>query len=155
MLKILQARLQQYVNQELLDVQARFRKGRGTRNQITNIHWIIKQGNSRKTSTSASLTMLKPLTEWIRINCGKLLKRWEHQTTLPVSWKNLNAGQEATVRTLYGTTDWFKIGKGVPQGCIFSPCLTYMQNTSCEIWARGITSWNQDCWEKKSTISDM
>ena len=93
----------------------------------------IKQGNSRKTSTSASLTMLKPLTEWIRINCGKLLKRWEHQTTLPVSWKNLNAGQEATVRTLYGTTDWFKIGKGVPQSCIFSPCLTYMQSTTCEM----------------------
>ena len=85
MLKILQARLQLYVNQELLDVQAGFRKSRGTRDQIANIHWIIKQGNSRKTSTSASLTMLKPLTEWIRINCGKFLKRWEYQTTLPVS----------------------------------------------------------------------
>ena len=62
--------------------------------------------------------------------------------------KNLNAGQEATVRTLHETTDWFKIGKGTHQGCIFLPCLTYMQNTSCEIWARWITSWNQDCWEK-------
>ena len=72
MLKILQARLQQYVNHELPDVQAGFRKGRGTRNQIANIHWIIKkQESSRKTSTSALLTMPKPLTVWITINCGK------------------------------------------------------------------------------------
>ena len=86
MLKILQARLQQYVNQELLDVQAGFRKGRGTRGQIANICWVIdEKGNSKKTSTSASLTMLKPLTVWIIANFGKLLKRWEYQTTLFVS----------------------------------------------------------------------
>ena len=72
MLKILQARLQQYVNQELPDVQAGFRKGRGTRDQIANIHWIMeKQESSRKTSISALLTMPKPLTVWITINCGK------------------------------------------------------------------------------------
>ena len=71
-LKILQARLQQYVNRELPDVQAGFRKGRGTRDQIANIHWIIeKQESSRKTSISALLTMPKPLTLWITINCGK------------------------------------------------------------------------------------
>ena len=82
MLKILQARLQQYVNCELPDVQAGFRKGRGTRNQIANIHWIIKkQENSRKTSTSALLTMPKPLTVWITTNCGKFFNRWEYQTT--------------------------------------------------------------------------
>ena len=76
MFKILHARLQHYVNQEFPDVQAGFRKGRGTRDQIANIHWIMeKQGSSRKTSTSVSLTMLKPLTVWIIINCGKLLKR--------------------------------------------------------------------------------
>ena len=76
MFKILQARLQQYMNQELTDVQAGFTKGRGTRDQIANIHWIIeKQENSRKTSTSALLTVLKPLTMWITINCGKFLKR--------------------------------------------------------------------------------
>ena len=70
MLKILQAMLQEYINRELQDVQARFRKGRGTRDQIANIHWIIKKdGNSRETSTSASLTMLKPLTVWLT-NCG-------------------------------------------------------------------------------------
>ena len=73
MLKILQARLQQYVNRELPDVQAGFRKGRGTRDQIANIHWIMKKQEShRKASISALLTMPKPLTVWITINCGKL-----------------------------------------------------------------------------------
>ena len=73
MLKILQARLQQYMNRELPDVQAGFRKGRGTRDQIANICWIIEknQKSSRKTSISALLTMPKPLTVWITINCGK------------------------------------------------------------------------------------
>ena len=81
MLKTLQARLQQYVNHKP-DVQAGFRKGRGTRDQIANICWIIKkQESSRKTSISALLTMPKPLTVWITINCGKFLKRWEYQTT--------------------------------------------------------------------------
>ena len=83
MLKILQVRLQQYVNQELPDAQAGFRKGRGTRDLNANIHWIIeKQENSRKTSTSVSLTMLKPLTLWITTR--KFFKRWEYQT-LPAS----------------------------------------------------------------------
>ena len=72
LLKILQARLQQYVNHELPDVQAGFRKGRGTRDQIANIRWIMEKArNSRKTSISALLTMPKPLTVWIKINCGK------------------------------------------------------------------------------------
>ena len=72
MLKILQARLQQYVNCEPPDVQAGFRKGRGTKDQIANIHWIMeKQESSRKTSISALLTMPTPLTVWITINCGK------------------------------------------------------------------------------------
>ena len=76
MLKILQARLQQYVNREPPDVQAGFRKGRGTRDQIANIRWKRKkQKNSRKTSISALLTMPKPLTVWITINCGKFFKR--------------------------------------------------------------------------------
>ena len=79
MLKILQARLQQYMNHELPDVQAGFRKGRGTRDQIANICWIIeKQESSTKTSTSALLTMTKPLTVWITTNCEKSLKRWEY-----------------------------------------------------------------------------
>ena len=85
-LKILQARLQQKVNCELPDVQAGFRKGRGTRGQIANIYWVMeKQESSKITSTSALLTTLKPLTVWITTNCGKLLKKWEYQTTLSAS----------------------------------------------------------------------
>ena len=86
--KILQARLQQYVNRELPDVLAGFRKGRGTRDQIANICWIMKkQESSRKTSISALLTMPKPLTVWITINCGKFWKRWEYQIIWPASWE--------------------------------------------------------------------
>ena len=88
MLKIPQARVQQYVTRELSDVQAGFRKGRRSRDQIANIHWIIeKQESSRETSTSALLTMPKPLTLWITTNCGKVLKRREYQITLPASWE--------------------------------------------------------------------
>ena len=75
MLKILQARLQRYVSHELPDVQAGFRKGRGTRDQTANMHWIIKKAREFQ-STSASLTTLKPLTVWITTNCGKFFKRW-------------------------------------------------------------------------------
>ena len=82
-----------------------------------------KQDNARKTSISASLTMPKPLTVWITTNCGKFFKRWECQTTWPTSLRNLYTGQETTVRTGHGTTDWFQTGKGVGQGCILSPCL--------------------------------
>ena len=87
MFKILQARLQQHVNRELPDVQAGFRKGRGTRDQIANIHWIIKKAREfqKKPSISALLTMPKPLTVWITINCGKFFKRWDYQTTLSTS----------------------------------------------------------------------
>ena len=87
-LKILQARIQQYLNCELPDVQAGFRKGRGTRDQIANICQIIeKERESRKTSISVLLTMPKPLTVWITINCGKFWKRREYQTTWPASWE--------------------------------------------------------------------
>ena len=88
MLKIFQARLQQYVNSELSGVQTGFRKGRGTRDQIGNIHLIIKKAREfQKTSISALLTMPKPLTMWITANCGKFFKRWEYQTTWPASWE--------------------------------------------------------------------
>ena len=81
---------------------------------------LKKQESSRKTFISALLTMLKPLTVWITINCGKFFKRWEYLTCL---LRNLYAGQEVTVRTGHGTTGWFQIGKGICQGCILSPCL--------------------------------
>ena len=88
MLRILQIRLQQYVNHEPPDVQAGFGKGRGTRDQIANIHWIIEKAREfQKTCISALLTMPKPLTVWITTNCGKFLKKWEYQTTLPASWE--------------------------------------------------------------------
>ena len=86
-----------------------------------------KQESSRKTSISALLTMPKPWTVWVTINCGKFWKRWEYQTTWPdhltCLLRNLYAGQEATVRTRQETTDWFQIGKGVRQDCTLSPCL--------------------------------
>ena len=123
MLKILQARLQQYVNHEIPDVQAGFRKGRGTREQIANICWIIEKGiEFQKISLSALLTMSKPLTVWIITN-WKILKEMGIPDHLTCLLRNLYAGQEATVRTGHGTKDWFHIGKGVHQGCILSPCL--------------------------------
>ena len=89
MLKILQARLQQYMYHELPDVQAGFRKRRGTRDQLPTFTGSLKKHeSSRKTSISALLTMPKPLTVWITINCGKFWKRWEYQTTWPASWEN-------------------------------------------------------------------
>ena len=126
MLKILQARLQPYVNYELPDVQGGFSKGRGTRDQIANICWIIKkQESSRKHLFFFFflLTMPKPLSVWITINFGKFWKRWKYRTTWSASWQICIVGQEATVRTGHGTADWFQRGKGVHQGCILSPCL--------------------------------
>ena len=124
MLKILHARLQHYANQELPDVQVGLRKGRRTRNQIANIHWIIEKARDfqKKTSISVSLTMLKPLTVWIIKNFEKLLDSWEYQTILSVSWETYMLVKKQ-VRILYGATDWFKIEKGVQQGCLLSPCL--------------------------------
>ena len=108
MLRILQARLQQFVNQELPDRQAGFRKGRVTRVQIVSICWIIEKAREfskkEKTSTSASLTMLKSLTLWITTN-WKILKIKRVSYHLPCLLRSLYADQEATVRTLHGTTD--------------------------------------------------
>ena len=88
MLKILQARLEQYMNQELPDIQDRFRKGRGTRDQIARICWTIQKAREfQKNIYFASLTMWKPLIVWITTNCGKFWKRWESQTTWPASWE--------------------------------------------------------------------
>ena len=87
MLKILQARLQQYVNCEFPDVQAGFRKGRGTTDQIANICWIIEKAKEFQKTSISALTTPKPLTVWITTNCGKLLKRWEYQTILPTPEK--------------------------------------------------------------------
>ena len=111
------------MNHELPDVQAAFRKGRGTRNYIANISWVSKkQESSRKTSISALLTMQKPLTVWITTD-WRILQEMGISDHLTCLLRNLYAGQEETVRTGQGTTDWFQIGKGVRQGCILSHCL--------------------------------
>ena len=106
-----------------------------------------RQRCSRKTSASASLTMLKPLTVWITTNWKILEMGIPDQLTCRL--RNLYAGQEATVRTGHGITGWFKIGKGARQGCILSPCLFNLYAEHHEKrWAGRSTSCNQDCWEK-------
>ena len=124
MLKILQARLQQYVNHELPDIQARFRKGRGTRDQIANICWIIKKAGEFQKYIYFCFIEYANAFDCIDYNkLWKILKMMgipDHLTCLP---RNLYAGQEATVRTGHGTTDWFRIGKRVCHSCILPPCL--------------------------------
>ena len=118
MLKILQARLQQDMNCELPDVQAGFRKGRGTRDQIANICWIIeKAGEFQKNIYAKAFDCVDHNKLW------KILKEMTIPDRMTCLLRNLYAGQEATVGTGHGTTDWFPIGKGVRQGCILSPCL--------------------------------
>ena len=124
MLKILQARLQQYVNHELTDVQAGFRKGKGTQDQITNIHWIIKKAEEfQKNIYFCFIDYAKSFDSVDHNRLLKILKEMGIPDHLTCLLRNLYAGQEATVRTRHGTTDWFQIGKGVYQSSILSPCL--------------------------------
>ena len=124
MLKILQARLQQYMNLEFPDVQAGFRKGRGIRDQIGSIHWIIKK--AREFQKNIYLGFINYAKAFDCVDHNKLWKILQemripdHPTCL---LRSLYAGQEVTVRTRHGTTDWFQIGKGVHQGYLLSPCL--------------------------------
>ena len=117
MLKILQARLQQYLNQELPDVQAEFRKDRGIRDQITNIHWIIKKAREFQ----KNICIINYVKAFDCVGHNKLwrtLKEMGIPDHLSCLLRSLYAGQEATVRTRHGTMDWFQIGKGVHQGCM-------------------------------------
>uniref|UniRef100_A0A8C0A9N7 Reverse transcriptase domain-containing protein n=1 Tax=Bos mutus grunniens TaxID=30521 RepID=A0A8C0A9N7_BOSMU len=124
MLKILQARLQQYVNRELPDVQAGFTKGRGTTDQIANIRWIIKKAREFQKNIYFCFTDCAKAFDCVAHNkLWKILQEMGIPDHLICLLRNLYAGQEATVRTGHGTTDWFQIGKGVRQGCILSPCL--------------------------------
>ena len=124
MLKILQARLQQYVNRELPYVLAGFRKGRGTRDQIANICWIIEKAREFQKHIYFCFIDYAKAFDWVdHHKLWKILKEIGISDHLTYLLRNLYAGQEATVRTVHGTTDWFQIGKGVYQGCILSPCL--------------------------------
>ena len=124
MVKILQARLQQYVNHELPDVQAGFRKGRGTRDQIANICWIIEKAREFQKNIYFCFIDYAKVFDYVDHNkLWKLLKEMGIPDHLTCLLRNLYAGQETTVRTGHGTTSWFQIGKGVHQGCILSSCL--------------------------------
>ena len=135
MLRILQAKFQQYMNRELSDVQAGFRKDRGTRDQTANIHWIKEKAKrSRKTSTSALLTMPKSLAVWITTNCGKFLKRWEYQTTWPASWEICMQVKKHQLELDVEQQTVSKSGKEYVKVVDHQPAyLMSMQSTSCEM----------------------
>ena len=124
MLKVLQARLQQYMNRELSYAQIGFRKGKGTRHQIANIHWITEKAKEfQKNIYFCFIDYAKAFYCVDHKKLWKILKEMGRPDHLTRLLRNLYAGQEATVRTGHGTTDWFQIGKGVHPGCILSSCL--------------------------------
>ena len=135
MLKILQARLQQYVNNEFPDVQAGFRKGRGTRDQIANIHWIMEKGREFQKNIYFSFIDYAKAFDYVDHNkLWKILQGMGIPDHLTCLLRNLSAGQEATVRTGHGKTDWFQTGKDVRKAVYCHPAyLTYMQSTSWEM----------------------
>ena len=135
MLQILQAKLQQYVSQDLPDVQAGFRKDRGTRDQIANICWVTEKAReSQKNIYFCSLTTLKPLTVWITTNCGKFLKRWEYQTTWPASWEICIQVKKQQLEPDMKQQTGSKLGKGYIKAVYCHPAyLTYMQSMSCKM----------------------
>ena len=122
--QILQTRLKRYVNHELPDVPAGFRKGRGTRGQITNICWMMEKAREfQKNIYFCFIDYAKAFDCLDHIKLWKILKEMGIPDHLTYLLRNLYARQEVTVRSGHGTTDWFQIGKGVRQGCIWSPCL--------------------------------
>ena len=135
MLKILQVRLQQYVNWEIPGDEAGFRKGRGTRDQIVNIHWIIEKAREFQKNIYFCFIDYKKASDCVDHNkLCKILKEMAIPDHLTCLLRNLHAGQKATVRTRHGTMEWFQIGKGVCQGYILSPAyLTYKHSISCEM----------------------
>ena len=155
MLKILQARLQQYMNHELADVQAGLRKGRGTGEQISNICWIIKK--AREFQKNICFTDYAKAVDCVDHNkLWKILPETGIPDHLTCLLRNLYAGQEATVRTGHGKTNWFQIRKGLCQGCTLSPCLFnlyaeyIMRNAGLEETQAGIK-----IARRNTIISDM
>ena len=134
MLKIFQARLKQYVNRELADVQANFRKGRGTRHQIANICWIIEKARELQKNLYFCFIDYAKAFGWITTNCGKFFKRWEYQTTLPVSWETCMQIKKQQLALDMEHQTGSKLGKEYVKAVYCHPAyLTYMQNTSCEM----------------------
>ena len=125
MLKILQARFQNYVNWELLDVQAGFRKGKGIRDQIANIRWIIEKVREFQKKTYFCFIDYAKAFDFVDHNKPwKILRQMGVPDNFTCLLRNLYVGEGVTVRTVHGTLDWFQIRKGVHQGCILSPCLS-------------------------------
>ena len=122
-LKIIQARLQQYMNWQLPEVQAGFQRGRGTRDQIADIHWIMEKAREFQKNINFCFIELLKGFDYVDLNKRKILKEMEIPDHLTCLLRKLYVVQEATVRTLYGKIYWFKIGKGVWQGFTLSPCL--------------------------------
>ena len=134
MLKILQARLQQYMNWKCPDVQAGFRKGRGTRDQIANICWIIKKAREFQKNIYICFIDYAKAFVWITTNCGKFFKRWEYQTTLPASWEICMQVEKHQLELDMEQWTGSKLGKESIKAVYCHPAyLTYMQSTSCEI----------------------
>ena len=154
MLKILPAIFQQYMNCELPDVQAAFQRGWGTRDQMANICWIIEKARELK-KKSVSLTTLKPLTLWIILNCGIFLKRWEYQTTLPVSWETCMWVKKQQLEPDMEQRTGSKLGKEYVRAVYcHSAYLPSMQSTSSlhPVWNHKLES---RLLEEISTTSDM
>ena len=184
MLKILQARLQPYAKRELPDVQAGFRKSRGTRDQTANIHWILEKVREFEKNIYFCFTDYAKAFDSVDHNkLWKLFKETGIPNHIICLLQNLYAGQEATVMTGYGTTDWFQIGKGVQQGCILSPCLfnlyaeytmrkarldeaqagikiaersitSYMQMTP-PLWQKAERNWRASWWMWKKRVKKL
>ena len=137
------------MNHELPDVQDGFRKGRGSRDQIANIRWIMEKAREFQENIYFCFIDYAKAFDCVDHNIlWKILKKMRIPDHLTCVLRNLYAGQEATVRTGHGTTDWFQIGKGVCQGCILSPCLFNCRVHHEKRWTGRNTSWNQDCREK-------
>ena len=151
MLKILQARLQQYMNWELLDVQAGFKKGRRTRDQIANIHWIIEKAREfQKNIYFCFIDYDKAFDCGITRKCGKFLKKWEYQTTWPASWETRMQVKKQQLGPDMEQWTGSKLGNEYIKTVYCHPAyLTSWCRVHHEkCWAGGSTSWNQDCQEK-------
>ena len=144
MLKILHARLQQYLNQEISDVQAGFRKDRGTSDQTANIHWIMEKARKYQESIYICFIDYAKAIDCVYHNkLWKIIKEMGIPDHLTCLLRNLYTGQEAAVRTRHGKMDWFKIGRGIRQGCILSLCLfnlyaKYVCVVSCSVMSNSL-----------------